>query len=176
MKPMPVPTFFCPTPIQSRRARDGQRGVGVVAAIVVLVMLASLGAAVMRMTWTQQLTSAQDIMTARASQSASAGVEWGMYQAIKGTWAGAACSGSTQTLDLTSSSGFKVTVTCTSQAVPYNEGQDSGGTDIQLRIYNIDAVACNGSAASCPDNASSAGINYVERRRQSMVSSTDSGF
>jgi MSHA biogenesis protein MshP len=163
-----------PSPRQTR-----QRGIGVVAAIVVLVMLASLGAAVMRMTWTQQLTSAQDIMTARALQTANAGVEWGMYQALKGTWAGAACTGS-QTLDLSGSSGFKVTVTCTTQATPYNEGQtESGGgvtSDVTLRIYQIDAVACNGTAASCPDNASSANLNYVERRRQSMVSSVDSGF
>lgn len=159
----------------TRLARGRQRGIGVVAAIVVLVMLASLGAAVMRMTFTQQITSAQDIMTARALQSANAGVEWGMYQAIKGTWAGAACTGS-QTLDLSSSSGFKVTVTCTTQAAPYKENQDGSGTDIQLRIYHIDAVACNGTAGSCPDNASAANLNYVERRRQSTVSSVDSGF
>lgn len=169
MSPKPLPSSTS----SPRGAR--QRGIGVVAAIVVLVMLSSLGAAVMRMTWTQQLTSAQDIMTARALQTANAGVEWGMYQAIKGTWAGAACAGS-QTLDLSGSSGFKVTVTCTTQATAYKEGQDGSGTDVSLRIYHLDAVACNGTAATCPDNASSANLNYVERRRQSTVSSTDSGF
>jgi MSHA biogenesis protein MshP len=158
-----------------RHARLPQRGIGMVAAIVVLVMLAALAAAVTRMSWTQQITSAQDILGARAFQAANAGTEWGMYQALKGTWQGSNCSGS-QTLDLTSSMGFKVTVSCTTQATAFKEGQDAGGTDLTVRLYVIDAVACNGSAAACPDNASSAGLNYVERRRQSIVSSADPGF
>ncbi|HEX5355611.1 MAG TPA: MSHA biogenesis protein MshP [Aquabacterium sp.] len=164
---------------RSRHPRDtaarAQRGLGMVAAIVVLVMMAVLAAAVTRLTWTQQISSAQDIMGARAFQAANAGTEWGMYQALKGSWMGTNCTGS-QTLDLTSSMGFKVTVTCTTQATAYNEGQDSTGTNLTVRLYVIDAVACNGSAATCPDDANSAGMNYVERKRQSIISSADPGF
>lgn len=152
-------------------AGRAQRGLGMVAAIVVLVMMSVLAAAVTRLTWTQQVSSAQDVMGARAFQAANAGTEWGMFQALNasGIWRGASCAGS-QTLDLTSSMGFKVTVTCTTQATAYNEGQTSAGADITTRLIVIDAVACNGSAATCPDNANSAGMNYVERKRQSILS------
>lgn len=143
---------------------------GVVAAIVVLVMLAALAAAVTRLTWTQQVSSAQDIAGARAFQAANAGTEWGMYQALRGSWIQGACNGSSQTLDLTSTNGFKVTVRCTSQTTAYNESQNDAGANLTLWLYMIDAVACNGSAASCPDDASSGGMNYVERKRQAVVS------
>lgn len=152
-----------------------QRGLGMVAAIVVLVMMAVLAAAITRLTWTQQISSAQDIMGARAFQAANAGTEWGMYQALKGSWMGTNCTGS-QTLDLTSSMGFKVTVTCTTQATAFNEGQDSNGNNLPVRLYVIDAVACNGSGATCPDDANSGGMNCVERKRQSIISSADPGF
>lgn len=150
--------------------QGAQRGIGMVAAIVVLVLLASLAAAVTRLSWTQQVSSAQDIAGARAFQAANAGVEWGMYQALRGSWIQGGCNGSSQTIDLTSTMGFKVTVTCTSQSTAFKEGQDTNGTDLTLYLYMIDAVACNGSAASCPDNASSGGMNYVERKRHGVVS------
>ena len=150
-----------------------QSGFAMIAAIVLLVMLTALGAAVLRLTYTQQIGSAQDIMGARAMQVANAGVEWGMYRALKGSWAGTACNTSTptQTLNLIALTGFKVTVTCSTQSTPYKEGQDALGADITLQLYLIDAVACNGSAAICPDDASSGSATYVERRRQSVVSS-----
>ncbi|MDO9236753.1 MAG: MSHA biogenesis protein MshP [Aquabacterium sp.] len=159
-----------------------QRGFAMIAAIVLLVMLTALGAAVLRLTYTQQIGSAQDIMGARAMQAANAGVEWGMYRAIKGTWAGTACNTSTptQTLDLIALTGFKVTVTCSTQSTAYKEGQkeqpDTSIVDITLQLYVIDAVACNGSAASCPDDLSSGSSTYVERRRQSVVSSIVPGM
>ncbi|WP_290679296.1 MSHA biogenesis protein MshP [Aquabacterium sp.] len=168
---MTMPSSLHPMPIGLRT----QRGLGMIAAIVVLVMMAVLAAAVTRLTWTQQVSSAQDVMGARAFQAANAGTEWGMYQALKGSWMGSNCAGS-QTLDLTSSMGFKVTVSCTTQSTAYNEGQDASGTNLTTRLYVIDAVACNGSAASCPDNANSAGMNYVERKRQAIISSADPGF
>jgi MSHA biogenesis protein MshP len=153
-----------------------QRGIGMVAAIVVLVILSVLAAAVTRLTWAQQTSSAQDLMGARAFQAAHAGTEWGMYQALRagGAWNGASCAGS-QTLDLTGTLGFKVTVTCSTQATAYNEGQDASHKNVAVRLYTIDAVACNGKAAACPDNANSGGMNYVERKRQAIVSSVEPG-
>ncbi len=154
-----------------RRAR--QAGLGAIAAIVVLVMLASLAAAVVRMTWTQQISFAQDILGAKAFQAANAGAEWGMYQALKGSWTDTNCTGSS-TLDLRSTMGFRVTVSCSTQL--YNEGQDSSASNVNVRLYTINAVACNGTAATCPDNASAASANYVERSRQSIISKTDNGY
>lgn len=149
------------------RARASVRGLGVIAALVVLVLLSTLAAAVVRLTWTQQTTLAQDIDSARAFQGAYAGTQWGMYQALKGSWT--TCAGASQTLDLRSSMGVRVTVSCTSDL--YNEGETTAGTGTPLtvRLYTITAVACNGAAATCPDNASVTRPNYVERMRVAKV-------
>ena len=144
------------------------RGLGVIAALLVLVMLSTLAAAIVRLTWTQQTTLAQDIDSARAFQAAYAGTQWGMYQALRGSWT--TCAGATQTLDLRSTMGVRVTVTCSSDS--YNEGElaDGSGNPQTVRLYTITATACNGAAASCPDNASVTRPNYVERVRVSKVS------
>jgi MSHA biogenesis protein MshP len=138
---------------------------GAVAAIIVLVVLAALAAAVVRFGAVAQATSAQNIMSARASQAARAGTEWGLFQAFKGSWT--TCTGASQTLDLTGSTGFRVTVSCDSRS--YFEGETAPGTPRSVRIFTIDAVACSGGAA-CPDNTAAAGPNYVERRRQVQAS------
>lgn len=153
------------TPTLERRS---SRGLGVIAALVVLVMLSTLAAAILRLTWTQQTTLAQDIDSSRAYQGAYAGTQWGMYQALRGSWT--ACAGNSQTLDLRSTMGVRVTVTCTSNQ--YNEGElsDDSGNPQTVRLFNITAVACNGAAASCPDNASVTRPSYVERMRIVKVS------
>ena len=147
-------------------AGQRQRGFGVIAAIVVLVVLASLAAAVVRFGSVAQSTSAQAMLAARAMQAARAGPEWGLYQAFKGSWT--TCSGASQTLDLTADTGFRVTVTCDSSR--FYEGESAPGAPRQVRLFAIDAVACNGSAA-CPDNTRATTQGYVERRRQ--VQATD---
>jgi MSHA biogenesis protein MshP len=63
---------MCP---ENRRLRC-QSGFGVIAAIVVLVVLASLAGFIVSQTTTQSLTLAQDIQGARAYQAARNGVEW----------------------------------------------------------------------------------------------------
>lgn len=153
--------------LPSPRRPSRPRGFGVIAALVVLVMLATLAAAILRLTWTQQTTLAQDIDSARAFQGAYAGAQWGMFQALSGSWT--ACAGSTQTLDLRSTMGVRVTVNCTSDA--YVEGDISDGVPRTLRLYTITATACNGAAATCPDNASVTRPNYVERVRVVKVAS-----
>jgi MSHA biogenesis protein MshP len=154
--------------LQRRVRLRRTRGLGVVAALLVLVMLSTLAAAIVRLTWTQQTTLAQDIDSARAAQAAYAGAQWGMYQALRGSWS--TCAGLSQTLDLRSTMGSRVTVTCNSQT--YNEGElaDGSGAPQSVRIYTIAATACNGAAATCPDNASVSRPNYVERMRMVTVS------
>jgi MSHA biogenesis protein MshP len=144
------------------------RGMGAVAAIVILVMLSALAAAIVRLTWVQQLTAASELSSAKALQAAGAGVEWGMFQALTtgGSWVG--CTNSSQTLDLRATMGVWVTVKCNAQATPYLEGQDATGTPREVRVYQIEAVACNG-ATSCPDDGMSASPIYVERKRQATV-------
>jgi MSHA biogenesis protein MshP len=142
------------------KLRWSLRGFGSIAILVVLVMLAALAAAIVRLSATAQSSSALDTLGTRADQAARAGVEWGLYQAFKGSWT--TCAGASQALDLRSDMGMMVTVTCTSST--YNEGETAPGVPKVLRVYTIDAVACNSS--TCPDNTRPAQGSYVERRRQ----------
>ena len=146
------------------------RGLGAVAVIVVLVALAALAAAVLRLGQQGQTVSQQDVMSTRASAAARSGIEWGLYQALKGSWA--SCSSASQTLDLgaTDGSGLRVTVSCDSRL--YNEGETSPGVPRVVRLITLDATACNSSSAAtaCPDAGAATLAGYVERRRQVHVS------
>lgn len=142
--------------------KRSQQGLGMISAIIVLVVLASLAGAITTFGTAQQLTSAQDVMSVRAWQAAKAGNEWGLYTAFDdGTgWDGEVqCTPSatlgtagatrTQTLDLMVEMGFSVTVNCS--ATRYKEGEES------LILYTITSTANNG--------ASVASATYVERSR-----------
>jgi len=136
----------------------GQRGFGAIAAIVILVIMATISAALVRLGTTQQLTSAQDVMSARAWQAARAGNEWGLDRALSSL----SCFGVTS-LDLRAATGFLVTVTCT--AKNFNEGETAPGVPLVITTYSIEAVACNTGAAACPDAALATTPGYVERKR-----------
>jgi MSHA biogenesis protein MshP len=149
-------------------------GVGMVAALFVLVVLSVLGASIARLGWTQRISFVQDLDGARAQRAANSGAEWGLYQALRGGWT--SCNGNTQTLTGTKADlGVIVTVSCSHDA--HVEGQNGVGdppvfSDRTVKVYRIDAVACNG-ATVCPDPdaARIASPGYVERRRQ--VHATD---
>ena len=138
------------------------RGLGAITVIVVLVGLAAMAAAVLRLGQVGASVTAQDIEGARASAAARTGIEWGLYQAFKGSWT--ACSNASTTLDI--GSGLRVTVVCDSRS--FNEGESSPGVPRTVRAFTIDAVACRSSSAStpCPDAAAAVQPGYVERRRQ----------
>jgi MSHA biogenesis protein MshP len=150
----------------SLRLRRGERGLGAVAAILVLVALAALAAAILRLSTAQQIGAVQELGAARASQAARAGVEWGLYQAFHGSWT--TCNGTSQTLDLSADLSMRVTVICNSSL--YNEGDSEPGVPIPVRVFSIEAVACN-STGSCPDAARATGPAYVERRLRVEASS-----
>lgn len=133
-----------------------QRGFGAIVAIVILVILATVAAALVRLGTTQQVTSTQDILSARAWQAARAGSEWGLYQALRA----GSCAGAT-TLDLRAATGFSVTVSCAQRS--FNEGEQPAGVARITTTYSIEAVACN--SAACPDAALAATPGYVERKR-----------
>ena len=141
--------------------RQRQRGLGAITIIVVLVLLAGIAAAIVRLNSAAQTTATQELLAARAAQAARAGLQWGLYQAFKGPWT--ACAGASSALDLSAENGMRVTVSCSSTL--YNEGEAEPGTPRTVRIYTLDAVACN-SASGCPDNTMVARPGYVERRWQ----------
>ncbi len=148
------------------RRQPPLRGLGAVSVIVVLVLLAAVAAAVVRFGVQGQTMVQQDVQALRANAAARAGIEWGLYQALKGSWA--SCSNASQTLDLSADGGMRVTLACSSSV--YNEGKDSSGADQPVRMFTIDAVACN-SSSSCPDATAAVRSGYVEARRQ--VQATD---
>ena len=154
-----------------------EQGFGAIAAIVVLVILASLAAAIVSVSTTQQMTSAQDVQSARAWQAARAGNEWGLYKALDpdtpvDPWK--TCPNGagrlSKTLDLFEKTGFYVTVFCESWL--YNEGESVPGTPKPVRVFRIEAIACtvNGCPAS---GAVVASPGYVERRRVGLATDTD---
>lgn len=147
-----------------------QRGFGAIAAIVVLVILGSLSAAMLRFGVATSISSAQDVTSARAMQAVKAGIEWGLYQALQsdGIWrTAAACNTGTQTLNLGAETGFWVTVRCTATN-DYFEGETAIGTAAQVRGLRISATACN-SSAGCPDNTAAVGQAYIERAREAIA-------
>ena len=147
-------------------APSREHGFGAISAVIVLVMLAALAAALVRFGSVAQNTSAQALLAARALQAARAGIEWGLYQSLKGSWN--SCGTAMQTLDLKAETGFAVTVRCDSRL--FNEGESAAGVARTVRLYTIDATACNASTA-CPDNVRATAPGYVERRLQ--VHATD---
>ena len=131
-----------------------QTGFGYIAAIVIVVILATLATAAVRLNTTQQASSNLDVLAARALQAARAGNELGLYRAL----VGAIC----EDAFINMGAGFSVQVKC--RSAKFFEGESAPGVPIEKVIYEIDAVACN-SASACPDAARVATAEYVERRR-----------
>jgi MSHA biogenesis protein MshP len=145
--------------------RRMQRGFGAIMAIIIVVILAALSAALVTFGNTQQLTSAQDMLSARAWAAARTGNEWGLHQALRN----GSCPLASTLLNLSADTGFWVTVTCVltppAVSLPYNEGESAPGTPRTIRVFRIESTACN-SAAGCPDNALAVSPGYIERKRQ----------
>lgn len=121
-----------------------QLGFAAIAAIFLVVGLAALGAFMVSMSNTQQLTSAQDVQGSRAYWAARAGLEWGVSKAKAG-----ACAGFTSTAF---DSAYSVTVTCTSAPYTTDVGLNPPATPT---IYQITATAITAAAVG--------GVGYIER-------------
>lgn len=131
------------------------RGVSLISAIFLLVVISGLGVAMLTISTSQSIGSAMDVQGARAYQAARAGIEWGLYQQAPQTTA-KACVFATTTFQLpagTTLSSFTVTVTCTDAA-----------QDAPLLRHRMTAVACNQPSTICPNPSNS--LDYVQRRIQ----------
>jgi MSHA biogenesis protein MshP len=114
------------------------RGFAAVAAIFLVVGLASLGAFMLTMSNTQQLTSAQDVQGTRAYWAARAGLEWGISSAN----AASTCPTSTTLIV----DGFSVAVTCSLTAVT-----EAGSA---VKLVQLSSVATTGAIGA---------VGYIER-------------
>ncbi len=136
-----------------------QSGFAYIGAVLLLVVVAAVCVALIRLSNTQHTTVNGALLGARASLAARAGIEWGFYQLR-----GGACNAGSQLTDFVGDTGFRVTVNCTATA--FNEGETATGAPVQKQMVQLEAVACNGGGA-CPslDPAVLARPDYVERRR-----------
>lgn len=153
------PTSF---PIAARRRRS--RGVGLVTAIFLLVVLAGLGVALVTIFTSQQQAILVDEQGARAEQAARAGIEWGLFQRLSAK-GGACLSGSTTVVALAGNvlQNFTVSVSCTRIDGPPVE-DDAPALDRWI----ISATACAPAiAGACP--AGSNNPDYVRRRIEVQI-------
>jgi MSHA biogenesis protein MshP len=108
------------------------RGISLVAALFLIVVLAALGAFAVRIGGGQQQTVNLALLSARALAAADSGIEWGAYRALR---ANGCATTTTTTLNLTEATlnGFSVTVVCVPTSHPENNGT--------VHVYRIDATA-----------------------------------
>ncbi len=138
-------------PLRCSSPAPRRRGFALMSAVFLLVVLALLGAMIVALSTTQHVGQARDLFGSRAYFAARAGIEWGVYAALRNN----ACAPSATLPPLAGSAqGFSVNVVCTVSG-PFDEG----GT--MVRVYKLTSTATRG-AAGAPDQ--------VERQLQAVVS------
>ena len=117
---------------------------GLMSALFVLVVMAVFGAMMVEMAGVQRRTSLLALQGTRALHAATAGLEWGMHEAL----AASACPAST-TINLSEGGlrGFRVSVSCSSSA-----HREAGDT---FDIYSLTVVA---------EYANFGDLDYTRRR------------
>lgn len=124
-----------------------QKGITLVGAIFILIIVSLLGQYLINITGVQRQTSIMTLQSARAYQAANAGIEWGIYRVV----IDASCVASTE---LTPNIGnFTTTVLCNTVG-SYNED----GTVVT--IYQITAESEHGSYGQ---------IDYVSRELETII-------
>jgi Tfp pilus assembly protein PilX len=149
-----------------RPRSSSQGGFAYIAAVLLLVVVAGIAVALLRLTDTQRSTVNGALLGAHANLTARAGLEWAFRDLPN------RCAQTPVTLnDFSDATGFRVRVACTSSLFTEGDqpapGTASGTEPRTIRIYRIEAIACN--AADCPDGNSVARPDYVERARIATV-------
>lgn len=120
-----------------------------ISAVFLLVVLALLGAMIVSLSTTQQVSSVRDLLGTRAYYAAKAGIDWGAYQLLQG---GGSCSTGTM-LPVSVQSEFTVQVDCTPSA-----SHDEAG--VSVVVYRITATARIGTLGA---------HDYAERQLQALI-------
>lgn len=137
---------------RERPAPAKPNGFAAITAIFIVVVLAGLGMAMLVFSGAQQRTAAFDIQGTYAFQSARAGVEFGVYQALRN----GVCAASTSLTPGGTLASYPVQVGCASTV--HTE------VSTTVTIYEITATACNRPV--CPGAPDA---TYVERQLRATV-------
>lgn len=140
-----------------------QRG-SIVMAIFLLLLFSALAAFMVSFSTSENMSSAQDVLSARAFQAARSGIEWGAYQVLHPE----NTSNNQYVCPTTSSfspgaglSDFTVTVSIACNLNGFTEGGKL------ITIYTLTTTSCNQpNGGACPNNAGAAvgSLNYIERQ------------
>ena len=125
------------------------RGFSLPTAIFLLVILALLGAFMVSLSTTQNITATQDVQGSRAYRAARSGLEWALYN-LKSP--AIACPAASTVLAI---DGFSVTVAC-SLPLPVH---DEGGTP--RYVFLVTSTASGGGAIGS--------LGHVERMVSTFV-------
>jgi len=127
---------------------SNQRGISLVPALFLMIVLAALGLIAVRFGAIQQQTVVLSMQSARAYAAARAGIEWSAYQALVNS----SCASASLALTEGGLNGFTVDTNCSNTL--HTEGPNT------VTVYVIDAFAWSGSYGT-PD--------YVSRRIRTTV-------
>ena len=125
-----------------------QRGVSLVSAVFLIVVLASLGTFAVRLMAVQQQTTGAAIRATQAMLAAQSGIDWAAHRALNG----GTCTAATLALTEAGANGFNVSVTCTQST-----HTEAGAT---INVYRIESLAQSGVYG---------GPDYVSRRLHAKV-------
>ena len=124
-----------------------QKGITLVGAIFVLIIVSLLGQYLIKITGVQRQTSIMTLQNARAYQAANTGIEWGIFRVVND----ANCVASTELAP--NIGNFTTTVLCNAVGT-YNED----GTEVT--IFQITAESEYGSYGQ---------IDYVSRELETII-------
>lgn len=151
-----------------RATHRRQSGFGLVLAIFMIMLLATIGLYLVTISTAQVEAGVQDEQGARAYQAARTGIDWGAYQVLQkpaGTFATTTCNAAgTPSLQLPLAgglAGFFAQVAC------QKTGPESEGATM-VSSYRITVTGCN--QASC---SGAVGPTYVERQLQLTLTVTN---
>lgn len=128
-----------------------QRGMAIMSAIFILIVLSVLAAFVVQVSTMQHTASVTDLQSIRTYQAARAGLEWALYQVQPNHGAHVtSCVAGPTTVPLTGDTfaGITVNVTCNGTAT----------------LYEITSTACYQPAGGACPNTGAFGSSYIERR------------
>ncbi len=147
-----------------------QRGIGIIAALLVIVLLGGLALSITQFTQIATRNQSADLMGSRALLAAKAGVEWQSWLILAAENSNLNTPTATYTCPSSAISqkfdgfliDFMVTVRCIKTIATENNQS--------ISVYQIESVACNlPSAGACPNNAAVNGM-YIERAVSALIS------